>query len=98
MGTNQFTATVYDLTTGAEVVRLYDEAQANRYSRNRARYHPIPGQELVLNDGVLWDLRSATIVHKFDKLNPHNSGLFHPKGQQVCPPSSSRARPHGAAF
>lgn len=37
----------------------------------------------MLSDGLLWDVRSATIIHKFDKLNPHISGLFHPRGLEA---------------
>ncbi|CAG2123500.1 unnamed protein product, partial [Medioppia subpectinata] len=39
--------------------------------------------DLILNDGVLWDTRSATPVHKFDKFNQHINGVFHPNGQEI---------------
>ncbi|VDM26031.1 unnamed protein product [Toxocara canis] len=43
-----------------------------------------PNDELVLNDGILWDPRApARAVHKFDKLNTANSGVFHPQGSEV---------------
>ena len=66
---------------GQSVVTLYDEDAANRYTRNRATFHPC--EDLVLSDGILWDPRSRSIVHKFDKLNPHISGIFHPRGLEV---------------
>lgn len=81
VGTNGDKATIYDLSTGASVVQLYDEDVANRYTKNRAVFHPC--DDLVLNDGILWDPRSRSIIHKFDKLNPHISGLFHPRGLEV---------------
>lgn len=43
-----------------------------------------PSDELVLNDGILWDPRIPTRpIHKFDKLNTANSGVFHPHGSEV---------------
>ncbi|KHN79146.1 Protein VPRBP [Toxocara canis] len=82
VGTQEDRATIYDVETGRAVVRLYDEMLANRYTRNRATFDP--NDELVLNDGILWDPRApARAVHKFDKLNTANSGVFHPQGSEV---------------
>jgi len=42
--------------------------------------------ELILNDGILFDPRigpHARVVHKFDKMNLDNSGIFHPRGTEV---------------
>lgn len=72
---------IYDVTTGRLIMTLVDQDRSNHYSRNRATFHPT--DEMVLNDGLLWDVRSATVIHKFDKLNPHISGLFHPRGLEV---------------
>lgn len=60
-----------------------DPEIANHYTRNRATFHP--RDDLVLNDGILWDIRDNTknIVHKFDKLNSSISGVFHPRGMEV---------------
>jgi HIV-1 Vpr-binding protein len=66
------------------VVILYDEQLANHYTRNRAYFDPL--DELVLNDGILFDPRSgpyARVVHKFDKMNLDTSGVFHPRGTEV---------------
>lgn len=54
---------------------------ANNYTRNRATFDL--SDELVLNDGILWDPRTPKAIHKFDKLNPDISGVFHPKGTEV---------------
>lgn len=57
---------------------------ANDYVKNRACFDP--NNELVLNDGILFDPRisaSGRVVHKFDKLNNDISGVFHPKGNEV---------------
>lgn len=39
--------------------------------------------ELVLNDGILWDVDSCRSIHKFDKFNPSISGVFHPNGIEI---------------
>ena len=72
---------MYDLTTGRQIVTLFDPDKANNYSRNRATFNPT--DDLVLNDGVLWDVNSSKALHKFDKFNPNISGVFHPMGQEI---------------
>ncbi|KAL3124701.1 hypothetical protein niasHT_001538 [Heterodera trifolii] len=77
-------ATIYDTETATPVVQLYDERLANHYVRNKAFFDPM--DELVLNDGIIFDPRIGArgqVVHKFDKLNPENSGIFHPRGTEV---------------
>lgn len=54
---------------------------ANNYKRNCATFNPT--DDLVLNDGVLWDVRTARAIHKFDKFNMNISGVFHPNGLEV---------------
>lgn len=39
--------------------------------------------ELVLSDGILWDVNSGKEIHKFDKLNQALNGVFHPNGIEV---------------
>ena len=39
--------------------------------------------ELILSDGILWDVNSAKEIHKFDKLNQTLNGVFHPNGTEV---------------
>ncbi|MFH4974522.1 hypothetical protein AB6A40_001231 [Gnathostoma spinigerum] len=80
IGTEESKATVYDTETGRAVVRFYDASIANNYTKNRATFDPT--DELVLNDGVLWDVRIGA-VHKFDKFNTSISGVFHPKASQI---------------
>lgn len=60
---------------------LKDPDLANYYQLNKATFHPM--EELVLSDGILWDIRCRSPVHKFDKLNQQISGLFHPRGLEV---------------
>lgn len=56
-------------------------SQSNQYNKNRATFNPT--DELVLSDGVLWDVTSGKEIHKFDKLNQTLSGVFHPNGLEV---------------
>lgn len=81
VGTKDATAKLYDVTTGKQLLTLYDESKANNYNRNQATFNYT--DDLVLNDGVLWDVNSGKAVHKFDKFNPTVSGVFHPMGLEV---------------
>lgn len=58
-----------------------DENISNKYFKNKATFNPT--DELILNDGVLWDVRSASVVHKFDKFNKSINGIFHPNGWEI---------------
>lgn len=60
---------------------LFNPDLANNYKKNCATFNPT--DDLVLNDGVLWDVRSAQAIHKFDKFNMTISGVFHPNGLEV---------------
>lgn len=55
---------------------------SNQYNKNKATFNPT--DELVLSDGVLWDVNAGKEIHKFDKLNQTLSGVFHPNGLEVC--------------
>jgi len=72
---------IYDVATGSRLARLHDTERANNYTRNRATFNM--SDELVLNDGILWDVDSARSIHKFDKFNPSISGVFHPNGLEI---------------
>lgn len=72
---------IYDIQTGQKLLTLYNPDLANNYKRNCATFNPT--DDLVLNDGVLWDVRSAQAIHKFDKFNMNISGVFHPNGLEV---------------
>lgn len=74
-------AQIYDIQTGQKTLTLNNPDLANNYKRNCATFNPT--DDLVLNDGVLWDVRSAQAIHKFDKFNMNISGVFHPNGLEV---------------
>ncbi|XP_053657788.1 protein mahjong [Anopheles marshallii] len=77
--TNQI-ATIYDVNTGQRVMR-FEPTFPNQYTKNRATF--CPNDELLLSDGVLWDVTSGKEIHKFDKLNQNISGVFHPNGLEI---------------
>lgn len=72
---------IYDIQTGQKTLTLNDPSLANNYKRNCATFSPT--DDLVLNDGVLWDVRASRAIHKFDKFNMNISGVFHPNGLEV---------------
>ncbi|XP_023669197.2 DDB1- and CUL4-associated factor 1-like isoform X1 [Paramormyrops kingsleyae] len=81
IGTKEYIAHIYDIQTGQKILTLNNPDLANNYKRNCATFNPT--DDLVLNDGVLWDVRSAQAIHKFDKFNMNISGVFHPNGLEV---------------
>ena len=60
---------------------LSDTKNSNNYLKNIATFNST--DELVLNDGVLWDVRDAKVIHKFDKFNNYVSGVFHPSDLEI---------------
>ena len=54
---------------------------SNDYQKNRATFDP--SDELVLNDGVLFDTRAGKEIKKLDKLNQTLNGVFHPNGLEI---------------
>ncbi|KAK7916337.1 hypothetical protein WMY93_012098 [Mugilogobius chulae] len=81
IGTHDHVANIYDIQTGQKITSLNDPALANNYKRNCATFNP--SDDLVLNDGVLWDVRATRAIHKFDKFNTNISGVFHPSALEV---------------
>lgn len=72
---------IYDTATGHQILTLHDSNNSNNYSKNLASFNPT--DDLVLNDGVLWDVKGKRVIHKFDKFNNFVSGVFHPSGLEI---------------
>eukprot|EP00794_Sanderia_malayensis_P006284 gene6285-7007_t len=81
IGTSHVTAHIYDLNSGALTLTLEDVNSKNQYHKNFATFNAT--DDLVLNDGCLWDVRARKMVHKFDKFNDFVSGVFHPSGLEI---------------
>uniref|UniRef100_A0A146LRX2 DDB1-and CUL4-associated factor-like 1 n=1 Tax=Lygus hesperus TaxID=30085 RepID=A0A146LRX2_LYGHE len=80
IGTRNETATIYDIETKT-LLQTLKPSLSNQYNKNRATFSP--NNELVLSDGVLWDVNSGKEIHKMDKLNQSLSGVFHPNGLEI---------------
>ena len=72
---------VYDTATCHRIRTFNDPNSSNNYSKNLATFNPT--DDLVLNDGVLWDVNGNRVIHKFDKFNNFVSGVFHPSGLEI---------------
>uniref|UniRef100_A0A8C2L9F3 DDB1- and CUL4-associated factor 1 n=1 Tax=Cyprinus carpio TaxID=7962 RepID=A0A8C2L9F3_CYPCA len=81
IGTKEHIAHIYDIQSGQKLLTLNNPDLANNYKRNCATFNPT--DDLVLNDGVMWDVRTSQAIHKFDKFNMNISGVFHPNGLEV---------------
>ncbi|XP_022098805.1 DDB1- and CUL4-associated factor 1-like isoform X2 [Acanthaster planci] len=81
VGTKEEKAYIYDTATGQQILKLEDTDLSNGYTKNCATFDPT--DELVLNDGVLWDVRSAKPIYKFDQFQNNISGMFHPSGLEI---------------
>ncbi|XP_067026012.1 DDB1- and CUL4-associated factor 1-like isoform X1 [Acropora muricata] len=81
IGTYDSTAHVYDTATCHRILTFNDPNSSNNYSKNLATFNPT--DDLVLNDGVLWDVNGNRVIHKFDKFNNFVSGVFHPSGLEI---------------
>ncbi|XP_060518172.1 protein mahjong-like isoform X1 [Cylas formicarius] len=80
LGTKGEVATIYDANTGSSITRLIPTI-SNQYTKNKATFSM--NDELILSDGVLFDVNSGKPIHKLDKLNQTQSGLFHPNGLEI---------------
>ncbi|XP_076637534.1 lisH and WD40 domain-containing protein mahjong [Colletes latitarsis] len=80
IGTQAESATIYDIATG-KLITTFSPSISNQYTKNRATSSM--NDELVLSDGILWDVNSGKEIHKFDKLNQTLNGVFHPNGTEV---------------
>ncbi|XP_070558183.1 DDB1- and CUL4-associated factor 1-like isoform X1 [Ptychodera flava] len=76
-------ACVYDTNTGEEIVLLKNTMLSNCYSNNYVSFDQT--DTLVLSNGILWDVRSGGMLHKFDKLSKtcFYNGKIHPSGLHV---------------
>ncbi|KAL7738429.1 hypothetical protein ACLKA6_006742 [Drosophila palustris] len=80
LGTHSDCAVLYDINTGSKI-STFTPTIPNQYTKNRATL--CRTDELLLSDGVLWDVRSGKEIHKFDKFNQCISGVFHPNCLEI---------------
>ncbi|GBG30045.1 DDB1- and CUL4-associated factor 1 [Hondaea fermentalgiana] len=82
-GRHEQAAIVYDLQTGRFVSRLSHVKLSSRYQWHRACFAP-HDSNLVLHDGLLWDVRAHRHIHKFDKFTEYGRATFRPDGTHVA--------------
>ena len=81
-------ASVFDLTTLNAICSL-DSGEHIGISQTYRRpcitfgIEPGEGDNIVVSDGILWDCRVPTIVHRFDRLSTMGSTTFHPNGNEL---------------
>ncbi|XP_044751258.1 protein mahjong [Coccinella septempunctata] len=80
LGTKGEVASLYDVNTG-QLVSKFIPTVGNQYTKNKATFSH--QDDLILSDGVLFDVNSGKQIHKLDKLNQMQSGVFHPNGLEI---------------
>ncbi|CAH1130521.1 unnamed protein product [Ceutorhynchus assimilis] len=80
IGTKGEVATIYDVNTGKRILTLAPQL-SNLYTKNKATFSM--NDELVLTDGVLYDVNSGKEINRLDKLNLNQNGVFHPNGLEI---------------
>ncbi|KAK6019582.1 LisH [Ostertagia ostertagi] len=80
IGTSDVVGTIYDTETGRLLRKFRRESCPTGYTHNRASFSPC--DTMVLNDGVLYDVRGP-VIHTFDQLNTTGCSVFHPQGNEI---------------
>ncbi|KAK5970343.1 LisH domain-containing protein [Trichostrongylus colubriformis] len=80
IGTSDVVGTIYDTETGRLLRKFRRDSCPTGYTHNRASFSPC--DTMVLNDGVLYDVRGP-VIHTFDQLNTTGCSVFHPQGNEI---------------
>ena len=80
IGTHSEVASVWDIER-SQIIRTFKPQISNNYQKNQATFDP--SDDLILNDGVLFDMRMGKEIRKLDKLNQNLNGVFHPNGLEI---------------
>lgn len=90
---------LYDVQTCDLIVKLSDgaggpAAQARGHAQSPVHFSPL--DTMLLWNGVLWDRRVSSPLHRFDQFTDYGGGGFHPSGNEVSAPSPLPSRPSPA--
>ena len=82
---SRFFGSVFDIETGSVIATLDNN---NAYHENYKNPNFCfssndEGDNLVLTDGTLWDVRTDFLIHRFDKLSTSGICSFHPNGNSL---------------
>ncbi|GIX72745.1 hypothetical protein CDAR_65531 [Caerostris darwini] len=81
VGTKYQSAVIIDTATCTELDEFTNQGLGNAYTSNRATFDY--SDELILSEGLIFDVRSKSIIHKLDKFNSTFNGVFHPNGREI---------------
>lgn len=73
----------FPLYIGVVLRNLHESEGTGTQYRNPNVCFSLADDSILLTDGTLWDLRTPSIVHRFDKLSNGGYGVFHPNGNEV---------------
>ncbi|KAJ1355505.1 hypothetical protein KIN20_012945 [Parelaphostrongylus tenuis] len=80
ISTNDVVGSLYDTETGQLLRKFHRDSFPTGYTHNRASFSPC--DTMILNDGVLYDVRGP-VVHTFDQLSTTGCSVFHPHGSEI---------------
>lgn len=80
ISTNDVVGSLYDTETGQLLRKFRRDSFPTGYTHNRASFSPC--DTMILNDGVLYDVRGP-VVHTFDQLSTTGCSVFHPQGSEI---------------
>ncbi|GBN75562.1 DDB1- and CUL4-associated factor 1, partial [Araneus ventricosus] len=72
---------IIDTATCTQLDEFPNQGLGNGYNNNRATFDY--SDELILSEGLIFDVRSKSIIHKLDKFNSTFNGVFHPNGREI---------------
>ncbi|GFY71289.1 hypothetical protein TNIN_116862 [Trichonephila inaurata madagascariensis] len=81
VGTKYQSAVMLDIPTCTVLDEFSNQGLGNGYNNNRATFDYT--DELILSEGLIFDVRSKNIIHKLDKFNSNFNGIFHPNGREI---------------
>nr|XP_011467203.1 PREDICTED: DDB1- and CUL4-associated factor homolog 1 [Fragaria vesca subsp. vesca] len=74
---------IYDIQTNQLESKLSDTAASTGRGHSYSHIHFNPLDTMLLWNGVLWDRRVSSPVHRFDQFTDYGGGGFHPTGNEV---------------
>lgn len=76
---------LYDIQKSEVIMKYPDESSSTVQTRGHthSRIHFAPLDNMLLWNGILWDLRSSVPAHHFDQFTDYGGGGFHPAGNEV---------------
>uniref|UniRef100_A0A1J3HNG0 DDB1-and CUL4-associated factor-like protein 1 n=1 Tax=Noccaea caerulescens TaxID=107243 RepID=A0A1J3HNG0_NOCCA len=73
---------LYDVQTCKSILKLTDTVTSSR-SNPYSLVHFSPCDNLILWNGVLWDIRKQEHINRFDQFTDYGGGGYHPSGNEI---------------